>query len=99
RCSSASETSTSMSRLRLRLAVLEVKIWRACEWPRLNFPVAVVRKRFAAPLCVLSFGIVYFLPVLIFSQSVVFSEEQNTIFWERRSRTYTYLPSLGGTPG
>src|SRR5215213_5879737 len=30
---------------------------RACEWPRLILPVAVRRKRLAAPLCVLSFGI------------------------------------------
>ena len=46
-----------MSRLRLRLAVFFVKICRACEWPRLNLPDAVERKRFAAPLCVFSFGI------------------------------------------
>jgi hypothetical protein len=31
-------------------------MWRACEWPRLTLPDAVVRKRFAAPLCVFSFG-------------------------------------------
>ena len=33
-------------------------MWRACEWPRLILPVAVRRKRFAAPLCVFSFGII-----------------------------------------
>jgi hypothetical protein len=33
-------------------------MWRACEWPRLILPVAVTRKRFAAPLCVFSFGII-----------------------------------------
>src|SRR5919112_2456399 len=57
RTSSASETSTSMSSERFRLAVFFVRMWRACEWPRLTLPDAVVRKRFAAPLCVLSFGI------------------------------------------
>jgi hypothetical protein len=31
-------------------------MWRACEWPRLIFPVAVVRNRLAAPLWVLSLG-------------------------------------------
>src|SRR3954465_13345866 len=47
-----------MSKLRLRLLVFFVKIWRAWLWPRLNLPDAVERKRFAAPLCVLSFGII-----------------------------------------
>jgi hypothetical protein len=48
RPSSDSETSTSMSSERFRLAVFFVRMWRACEWPRLTLPVAVVRKRFAA---------------------------------------------------
>lgn len=46
-----------MSRLRLRFAVFLVNICRACECPRLNLPLDVERKRFAAPLCVFSFGI------------------------------------------
>src|SRR5688572_29412833 len=46
-----------MSRWRFRLFVFFVNMCRACEWPRLIFPVAVRRTRFAAPLCVFSFGI------------------------------------------
>jgi hypothetical protein len=45
-------------------------MWRACEWPRLTLPDAVVRKRFAAPLCVLSFGM---MTSLISFQFSVFS--------------------------
>ena len=44
--------------MRFRLAVFLVRMWRACEWPRLILPVAVSRNRFAAPLCVFSFGII-----------------------------------------
>src|SRR3954468_17593925 len=72
-----------MSRKRLRLFVFLVKIWRAWLCPRLNLPEAVERKRFAAPLCVLSLGIIILpktvskrsrsgpLPVPLFSQPVV----------------------------
>ena len=47
-----------MSKRRFRLFVFLVKIWRACECPRLILPVAVKRKRLAAPLCVFSFGMI-----------------------------------------
>ena len=50
-------TSTSTSKYRFRLFVFLVRMWRACECPRLILPVAVRRKRFCAPLCVFSFGI------------------------------------------
>src|SRR4030095_14516092 len=52
------ETSTSISRWRFRLFVFFVNMCRACEWPRLIFPVAVSRTRLAAPLWVLSFGMI-----------------------------------------
>src|SRR6266404_6044814 len=52
------ETSPSMSSRRFRLFVFLVSMWRACECPRLIFPVAVSRTRLAVPLCVFSFGIV-----------------------------------------
>src|SRR5918998_1593570 len=55
---SPSETSPSMSSWRLRLLVFLVRMWRAWLWPRLILPVAVVRKRLAAPLCVFSFGMI-----------------------------------------
>src|SRR5713226_7163170 len=55
---SPSETSASISKRRFRLFVFFVKMWRACECPRLILPVAVKRKRFAAPLCVFSFGMI-----------------------------------------
>src|SRR5215472_9184972 len=51
----------SISRWRLRLVSFEVRIWRLKACPRLNLPVPVFLKRFAAPLCVLSFGIAVFL--------------------------------------
>jgi len=47
-----------MSSKRFRLFVFFVRIWRACECPRLIFPVAVNRTRLAVPLCVFSFGII-----------------------------------------
>src|SRR5271167_4630133 len=56
---SALSTMLSVSRWRLRLVVFEVRIWRLKACPRLNLPVAVFLKRFAAPLWVLSFGITY----------------------------------------
>src|ERR1700730_11214698 len=55
---SPSATRASISKRRFRLFVFLVRMWRACEWPRLILPVAVRRKRFAAPLCVFSFGII-----------------------------------------
>src|ERR1700738_3872754 len=47
-----------MSRCRFRLFDFFVRMCRACECPRLIFPVAVSRTRLAVPLCVLSFGII-----------------------------------------
>ena len=38
-----------------RPAAFFVRIWRANEWWRFTFPVAVILKRFAAPLWVFSF--------------------------------------------
>jgi len=58
---SALSTMLSVSRWRLRLVVLEVRIWRLKACPRLNLPVPVFLKRFAAPLCVFSLGIAVFL--------------------------------------
>src|SRR5881394_2031942 len=55
---SPSATRASISRRRFRLFVFLVKMWRACECPRLILPLAVKRKRFAAPLCVFSFGMI-----------------------------------------
>ena len=48
-----------MSSWRLRLVALEVRIWRLNALPRLILPVAVFLKRFAAPLCVFSLGIIF----------------------------------------
>jgi hypothetical protein len=47
-----------MSKCRFRLFDFFVNMWRAYEWPRLIFPVAVSRTRLAVPLCVFSFGII-----------------------------------------
>src|ERR1044072_8213468 len=47
-----------MSSRRFRLFVFLVKIWRGWGCPRLILPVAVRRNRFAAPLCVFSFGMI-----------------------------------------
>lgn len=58
---SALSTMLSVSRWRLRLVVFEVRIWRLKACPRLNLPVPVFLKRFAAPLCVFSLGIAVFL--------------------------------------
>src|SRR5882762_11289116 len=58
RSRSPSATRTSTSKYRFRLLVFLVRMWRACEWPRLILPVPVTRKRFAAPLCVFNFGII-----------------------------------------
>src|SRR5271169_5109565 len=54
---SALSTRVSVSRWRLRLDTFEVRMWRLNACPRLNLPVPVFLKRFAAPLCVLSLGI------------------------------------------
>src|SRR5215469_12183190 len=51
----------SVSRWRLRLVFFEVRMWRLKACPRLNLPVPVFLKRFAAPLCVFSFGMAVFL--------------------------------------
>ena len=58
---SALSTMLSVSRWRLRLVAFEVRMWRLKACPRLNLPVPVFLKRFAAPLCVLSFGITIYL--------------------------------------
>src|SRR6185436_14977131 len=72
------DTSTSISRWRFRLLVFFVKMCRACEWPRLIFPVAVRRTRFAAPLCVLSFGIDTFLLNFVLCAYALSLELQST---------------------
>ena len=54
---SALSTNVSVSSWRLRLVIFEVRMWRLKACPRLNLPVPVFLKRFAAPLCVFSFGI------------------------------------------
>src|SRR5690349_8140564 len=56
--SSALSTNVSRSRRRLVFFALEVRIWRMNACPRFTRPLAVFLKRFAAPLWVLSFGIV-----------------------------------------
>src|SRR5271165_1354017 len=58
---SALSTIVSVSRWRLRLVAFEVRMWRLKACPRLNLPVPVFLKRFAAPLCVFSLGIAVFL--------------------------------------
>lgn len=55
-----------MSSNLFRLLVFFVRMWRACEWPRLILPVAVKRKRFAAPLCVFNLGIISPFPIYDF---------------------------------
>jgi len=50
-------TSAALRKPRLRLVDFLVNMWEACECPRLNFPEAVLLKRFAAPLFVFIFGI------------------------------------------
>ncbi len=46
--------------LAFALGPLEVRMWRLNACPRLILPVPVFLKRFAAPLCVFSFGIASF---------------------------------------
>src|SRR5258708_33864289 len=55
---SATETRVCPPSLRLVLVAFEVRMWRILDWPRLNLPVPVFLKRFAAPLCVFNLGIV-----------------------------------------
>src|SRR5262245_39878249 len=67
RGTSAGAARQSLSSFRLRLLVLVVKIWRAWERPRTTLPLAVNRKRLAAPRCVFSldnsFLLTCYLPV------------------------------------
>src|SRR5690242_6027177 len=56
--SSALSTNVSRSRRRLVFFALEVRIWRMNACPRFTRPLAVFLKRLAAPLWILSFGIV-----------------------------------------
>ena len=42
-----------MSSWRFRLGLFLVRMWRWCEQPRLNLPLAVFLNRFWAPLWVL----------------------------------------------
>src|SRR5437870_8599126 len=56
---SASVAIAALPSLAFRPADFFVRIWRAKAWRRLTLPVAVILKRFAAPLCVFSF--MYFL--------------------------------------
>src|SRR6185437_1025579 len=55
---SALSTMVYRSRRRFVFFVLDVRIWRMNACPRFTRPLAVFLKRFAAPLWVLSFGIV-----------------------------------------
>lgn len=50
-------TSVSISRWRFFFVVLEVRMWRLKALLRFTLPLAVFLNRFAAPLCVFSFGI------------------------------------------
>src|SRR4051812_39478715 len=54
---SASETKVGISSWRLRLRFFEVRMWRVKACVRRTLPVPVLRKRFFAPECDLSFGI------------------------------------------
>src|SRR5579875_1488687 len=53
---SATDTSTILPSLLLVFDSLEVRMWRILDWPRLNLPVPVFLKRFAAPEWVFNFG-------------------------------------------
>ena len=66
---SALSTMLSVSRWRLRLVALEVRMWRLKACPRLNLPVPVFLKRFAAPLCVFSLGMAVFLVYIKMAKS------------------------------
>lgn len=48
--------------LRLRLVLLQSSKCRRPDTPRMSFPVPVRVNRFAAPLCVFCFGMVFILP-------------------------------------
>src|SRR5216683_5286271 len=56
---SATETRVCPPSLRLVLVAFEVRMWRILDWPRLNLPVPVFLKRFAAPLCVFNLGMMF----------------------------------------
>ena len=73
-----------MSRCRFRLLLFLVKMCRACEWPRLILPVAVIRNRFAAPLCVFSFGM--FTPYLKSKISNLRSQKRKNPYSFRKHR-------------
>jgi hypothetical protein len=60
---SAFDTRTIRPSLLLVWFVFDVKMWRIFVCPRLNLPLAVFLKRFAAPEWVFNFGIVILLTV------------------------------------
>jgi len=86
---SALSTNVSVSRWRLRLVTFEVRMWRLKACPRLNLPVPVFLKRFAAPLCVLSFGITF----LVYNKMAKSGHQRRSmgsVVEIRRFRAYIY---------
>ena len=55
----AGETMTDWPSLRLRFLAFEVRMWRAKACRRSTLPVAVILKRFCAPLWVFSFSLIF----------------------------------------
>src|SRR4029078_55124 len=70
-------------------------MWRACEWPRLILPVAVMRNRLAAPLCVFSFGIIAPYFDLRIPNSYSFIGPSNGLSKKSESRRTFYPAELG----
>src|SRR6267378_1916547 len=66
---SAADAMTDLLSFLFRPAAFFVRIWRANEWWRLTFPVAVILKRLAAPLCVFSFMWFFYFVRLWFCRS------------------------------
>ena len=50
---------TDWPNFRLRLLALEVRMWRANACRRSTLPVAVILKRFCAPLWVFNFSLIF----------------------------------------
>ena len=50
---------TDWPNLRLRFLALEVRMWRANACRRSTLPVAVILKRFCAPLWVFNFSLIF----------------------------------------
>jgi len=55
---SASLTKVVPPKWRFTFLLFDVRMWRRYALDRFTFPVAVFLNRLAAPLCVLSFGII-----------------------------------------